>query len=89
MGIGIIVYGLAMVLVGESLIRKRGITWILTACLVGAFVYRFLIVVALRTDWVDTGDIKLLTAVLVIIVLVIPLIQKKIRGEWIPPAARM
>jgi len=89
MGIGIIVYGLAMVLVGESLIRKRGITWILTACLVGAFVYRFLIVVALRTDWVDTGDIKLLTAVLVIIVLVIPLIQKKIRGEWIPPASRM
>ena len=89
MGIGIIVAGLAMVLIGEGLIRKRGITWILTACLVGAFVYRFLIVVALRTDWVDTGDIKLLTAVLVIIVLVIPLIQKKIRGEWIPPASRM
>lgn len=89
MGIGIIVVGLAMVLIGESLIRKRGITWILTACLVGAFIYRFLIIVALRTDWVEPGDIKLITAILVIIVLVIPLIQKKIRGEWIPPASRM
>ena len=89
MGIGIIVYGLAMVLIGEGFIRKRGITWILISCVVGAFIYRFLIVVALRIDGVETGDIKLITAILVIIVLVIPLILKKIRGEWIPPASRM
>ncbi len=89
MGIGIIVYGLAMVLIGEGFIRKRGITWILTSCVVGAFIYRFLIIVALRIDGVETGDIKIITAILVIIVLVIPLILKKIRGEWIPPASRM
>lgn len=89
MGIGIIVAGLAMVLIGEGLIRKRGIIWILTACVVGAFVHRFLIVIALRTGWVETGDIKLITAALVVLVLVFPLVQKKIRGEWIPPASRM
>jgi ABC-type uncharacterized transport system permease subunit len=34
------------------------------------------------------GDLKLITAVLVIVAMTIPYIQKKIRGEWVPPAER-
>jgi ABC-type uncharacterized transport system permease subunit len=34
------------------------------------------------------GDLKLITAVIVIIALAIPYLQKKIRREWQPPAAK-
>jgi ABC-type uncharacterized transport system permease subunit len=34
------------------------------------------------------GDLKLVTAVLVILAMAIPYIKKKLRGEWLPPAER-
>jgi ABC-type uncharacterized transport system permease subunit len=33
-------------------------------------------------------DLKLITAVIVIIALAIPYLQKRIRREWLPPAPR-
>ena len=89
MGIGMIVMGLATVIIGEGLIPTRGITLILVACLAGTFVYRLLINIALRIDWIRPGDLKLITAGLVIVVLALPHIRKMIRGEWIPPAKRV
>jgi putative ABC transport system permease protein len=89
MGFGIIVQGLATVILGEAIIRPKGISMILLACLAGSFVYLLSIIVALRLDWLQPGDIKIATALLVIIILAIPYIQKRIRGEWIPPAVRM
>lgn len=89
MGIGMIVMGLATVIIGEGLLRPKGIAMILIACLLGTFVYRFLINVALRIDYVEPGDLKVITAILVIAVLALPYIRKRIRGEWIPPAERM
>jgi len=88
MGIGMIVMGLASVIIGEGVFRPRGITAILLACLGGTFLYRLFINIALRLGMAP-GDLKLITAVLVIIVLAVPFIRKKIRGEWVPPAARM
>lgn len=87
MGIGMIVIGLAALIIGEALFRARGIAWVLLACLGGAFVYRLFLIVALRLG-MNPGDLKLITAVLVVIVLGVPFILKKIRGEWLPPAAR-
>jgi len=89
MGIGMIVMGLATVIIGEGLIPTRGIALILVACLAGTFAYRLLINIALRIDWVRPGDLKLITAGLVIVVLALPHIRKMIRGEWIPPAKRV
>jgi putative ABC transport system permease protein len=89
MGIGMIVMGLATVIIGEGLIPTRGIALILIACLAGTFVYRLLINIALRIDWIRPGDLKLITAGLVIVVLALPHIRKTIRGEWIPPAKRI
>ena len=89
MGFGIIVQGLATVILGEAIIRPKGISMIILASLAGSFVYRLSIIVALRLDWLQPGDIKIATALLVIIILAIPYIQKRIRGEWIPPAVRM
>ena len=87
MGIGMIVMGLASVIIGEALIRPRGVARLLLAVIIGAFVYRLFITIALRLG-LAPGDLKLITAILVIIVLAVPYIRKKIRREWVPPAAR-
>ena len=87
MGIGMIVMGLASVIIGEALFRPKGVTWLLVAAVGGAFVYRLFITIALRMGMAP-GDLKLITAVLVVIALAIPYIRKKARREWIPPAVR-
>jgi putative ABC transport system permease protein len=87
MGIGMIVMGLAAVIIGEALFRPKGVARLLLAVLGGTFVYRLVISVALRMG-MRPGDLKLITAALVIIALAVPYLQKKIRREWQPPAAR-
>lgn len=87
MGIGMIVMGLASVIIGETLFRPKGVARLLLAVLGGTFVYRLVISVALRLGMAP-GDLKLITAVLVVIALAVPYLQKKIRREWLPPAAR-
>ena len=87
MGIGMIVMGLASVIIGEALIHPRGVTSMLLTALVGTFLYRLFITIALRLG-LAPGNLKLITALLVIIALAIPYIRKKLRHEWMPPAAR-
>ena len=88
MGIGMIVMGLASVIIGERLFRPRGVTAILFAVIGGSLVYRLFLGIALRLG-LPPNNLKLITALLVIMALAIPYIQKRVRGEWIPPAARM
>ncbi|MEE8419203.1 MAG: hypothetical protein V3S02_03730, partial [Dehalococcoidales bacterium] len=88
MGIGIIVLGLASVIIGEAIFRPRKITAVLLAVVGGAFLYRLFISIALRLGLPPT-NLKLVTALLVIIALAVPYIQKRLRHEWVPPAARM
>jgi putative ABC transport system permease protein len=88
MGLGMIVLGLASVIIGEGIFRPRGITSILLPVVGGAFVYRLFLHIALWLGLPPT-NIKLITAVLVVVVLAIPFIRKKLRHEWVPPAARM
>ncbi len=88
MGIGMIVMGLASVIIGEGIFRPRGVTSILFAVIGGTFIYRLFLGIALRLGLPPT-NLKLVTALLVIIALAIPYIRKKARGEWVPPAIRM
>jgi putative ABC transport system permease protein len=87
MGIGMIVMGLAAVIIGEALIHPRGVASMLLAAFVGTFLYRLFVTVAFRLG-LAPGNLKLITALLVIIAMAIPYIRKKLRHEWIPPAAR-
>jgi putative ABC transport system permease protein len=87
MGIGMIVMGLASVIIGETIFRTRGVAGLLLAAIFGAFVYRLIITIALRLGMAP-GDLKLVTAVLVILAMAIPDLKKKLRGEWLPPAER-
>ena len=89
MGVGMIVMGLASVIIGEGIFRPHGVTAVLLAVVGGTFAYRLFISIALRFHWVSAGNLKLITALLVIIALAIPYMQKRLRHEWVPPAARM
>jgi putative ABC transport system permease protein len=77
MGIGTIVAGLAGVIMGEVLFGVRSISWVLFSVIGGSIVYRLLIAISLRLGIAPT-DLKLLTAVLVVIALSIPTVRKKV-----------
>ena len=87
MGVGMIIMGLAAVIIGEALFRPKGVARLLLAVTGGAFVYRLVISIALRAGMAP-GDLKLITAAIVIIALAVPYLQKRIRREWLPPAPR-
>ena len=83
MGIGTIVIGLAAVIVGESILPSRKLMWATLAVIIGALVYRFFIALALNSDFIglQAQDLNLVTAVLVTIALVIPMLKRRLIGK--------
>lgn len=83
MGIGTIVIGLAAVIVGESVMPSRRLLITTLAVIVGAVLYRFFIALALNADFIGlkAQDLNLVTAVLVTVALVIPLIKQRFGGK--------
>lgn len=77
MGIGMIIIGLASVIIGESMFRRKTVAWILLSVVGGSIVYRLFVAVALRLGMAP-GMLKLITALLVIAVLAAP----RFRGTW-------
>lgn len=73
MGIGVVIVGLASVIVGTSLLPSRTILQATFACLVGAVLYRFAVALALNADWLglQASDVQLVTSVLVALALVV------------------
>lgn len=71
-GIGLIIIGLASVIIGEALFGTKTIPRTTLAVIGGAIIYRIVVTIALRTNYLETGDMKLITAVLVIIALITP-----------------
>jgi len=83
MGIGTIVAGLASVMVGEILLRPRGIFSHLVAVLLGSVVYRLAISLALRYGAAlgfTASDLRLLTALVVLGALAAPALRTALRG---------
>ena len=72
-----IVVGLASVIIGEAIFGTKSIVRTTFAVVAGAIIYRIIYALALRVDWLDTGDMKLITAIIVILALVIPQIINK------------
>ncbi|MFF5993992.1 ABC transporter permease [Lysinibacillus sp. KU-BSD001] len=77
MGVGMIVTGLASVIIGEAIFGTKTIVRTTFAVVVGAIIYRIIYALALRVEFLDTGDMKLITAAIVILALVIPQIIDK------------
>ncbi|MFH0915044.1 MAG: ABC transporter permease [bacterium] len=77
MGIGTIVAGLAGVIIGEVLFGTRSISWVLFSVIGGSIVFRLLISVSLRLGIAPT-DLKLFTALLVVVALSLPTVRRKV-----------
>jgi putative ABC transport system permease protein len=78
MGVGIIVTGLASVILGEALFPQRTIRQRLVAALLGAVVFRLLIAAALWAG-LDPNALRLVTAVFVLVALTIPAVIRRLR----------
>src|SRR5690625_7932190 len=72
MRIVIIIIGLASVIIGEALFGSKTIVRATLAVILGAIIYRIVVTLALRASFLDTGDMKLITAILVILALIAP-----------------
>ncbi|MFA7436756.1 ABC transporter permease [Castellaniella sp.] len=83
MGIGTIVIGLAAVIIGESILPSRRLVVITLAVVLGAVLYRFFVALALNADFIGlkAQDLNLITAVLVTVALVIPLVKQRLQKK--------
>lgn len=78
MGIGLILVGLASVIMGQAILGQRNLWLAVFAVIVGAVIYRIIIFAALQVG-LDPNDMKLITALLVIVALLLPRF-KGVRG---------
>ncbi len=71
MGIGMVVWGLASIIIGEALVGVRQLGLIITGAVMGSVLFRLLVAIALRGG-LNPNDLKLVTAVFVFLALVLP-----------------
>ena len=76
MGIGMIVAGLASIIIGEALFKPNTVVKLTLAAVVGSVVYRFIIALGMRLGLAPT-DLKMATGLMVVIALAIPAIRGK------------
>jgi putative ABC transport system permease protein len=81
MGIGMIVIGLASVIIGEAIFGARTVFRATLAAVLGSIVYRIVVAFALRVEWLDASDLKLITAIIVIVALVLPSLQRSLKQK--------
>lgn len=71
MGIGMVVWGLASVIIGEALVGTRQLGFAITGAVMGSVLFRLLVALALRWG-LNPNDLKLITAAFVFVALVLP-----------------
>lgn len=71
MGIGMVVWGLASIIIGEALVGVRQLGYVITGAIMGSVLFRLLVAIALRGG-LNPNDLKLITAAFVFAALVLP-----------------
>jgi len=82
MGIGMVVWGLASVIIGESLVGSTKVGLLITGAVMGSVLFRLMVAIALRWG-LNPNDLKLITAAFVFVALIAPVLGKKLK----PPSA--
>jgi putative ABC transport system permease protein len=82
MGIGMIVWGLASVILGQALVGTGGLGLSISGAVLGSLLFRLMVALALRWG-LDPNDLKLITAAFVFAALVLP---KAFAGRTRPDA---
>jgi len=78
MGIGMVVWGLASVIIGEALVGSSRIGLLITGAVMGSVLFRLLVAIALRWG-LNPNDLKLITAAFVFVALVAPALLRKLK----------
>ncbi len=78
MGIGMVVWGLASVIIGEALVGSSRIGLLITGAVIGSVLFRLLVAIALRWG-LNPNDLKLITAGFVFVALVAPAFLRKLK----------
>jgi putative tryptophan/tyrosine transport system permease protein len=78
MGVGMVVLGIASVIIGESLVGTQAVGLLISGTVMGSVLFRLLVAIALRWG-LNPNDLKLITAVFVFAALVMPTFARRIR----------
>jgi putative ABC transport system permease protein len=76
MGIGMVVWGLASVIIGEALVGTNQLGLTIVGTVMGSVLFRLLVAVALRWG-LSPNDLKLITAAFVFVALIVPQFIRK------------
>jgi putative ABC transport system permease protein len=77
MGIGMVVWGLASVIIGEALVGTRQLGYAIVGAIMGSLLFRLLVAIALRWG-LNPNDLKLITALFVFLALILPNLVEKL-----------
>ncbi len=80
MGIGMVVWGLASVIIGEALVGAGGLGLTIAGAVMGSVLFRLLVAIALRWG-LNPNDLKLVTAIFVFAALVLPHLLSRLRNR--------
>ena len=80
LGAGMVIIGLASLIIGETIFRKGKLWFKVLGAIVGCIVYRFIIAIALRLD-LPSECLKLVSAVIVACAIALPAIKKNKGGK--------
>ena len=80
MGIGMVVWGLASVIIGEALVGSTQLGLVITGALMGSVLFRLLVAIALRAG-LNPNDLKLITAAFVFAALILPDFLARVRPK--------
>jgi putative ABC transport system permease protein len=78
MGIGMVVWGLASIIIGEAMVGVRALGYVITGAVMGSVLFRLIVALALRGG-LDPNDLKLVTAGFVFLALILPSLVMRIR----------
>ena len=78
MGIGMVVWGLASVIIGEALVGTNQVGLTIVGAVMGSVLFRLLVAVALRWG-LSPNDLKLITALFVFCALIVPQLLRRKR----------
>ena len=80
MGIGMVVLGIASVIIGEALVGSRAVGLLIVGTVMGSVLFRLLVAIALRWG-LSPNDLKLITAVFVFAALVVPALDRRSKAS--------
>lgn len=87
MGIGMLVWGLASVIIGEALVGTASLGLLIVGAVMGSVLFRLLVAIALRWG-LNPNDLKLITAVFVFAALIVPGLVERLKKKPLPNGAK-